>query len=119
MTRQIFILFGTCLGGIILSSLIPVPVPASVLAMLGILLLLMAGAIKERSISGICNFFQENMAFFFIPAGIGMIEKLEILRANAVALLAICIIGMLLTFATVAFTAKAVMGLQKKRRNRR
>lgn len=116
MTKQLFILFGICLGGILLSSIIPIPVPASVLAMLGLLVLLIVGAVKEGSVSSICNFFQENMAFFFIPAGIGMMEKLELLRANALALLVVCVLGTLLTFTMAAFTAKAVMAVQKKRR---
>ncbi len=119
MTKQIFLLFGICLAGVVLSGLLPIPVPASVLAMLGVLLLLTLGAIKEHSVSGICSVFQDNMAFFFIPAGISMIEKLELLRANALALLAICLVGTLVTFVAAAFTTKAVMALQKKRRTNR
>ena len=119
MAKQVLIVFGVCLAGLVLSGLSPLPVPGSVLAMLGLLALLCLGWVKEKSIAGLCGFFQDNMAFFFIPAGVGVIENLDFLKTSGLALAAVCVIGTLITFAAAGFTVKAVLAVQEKRRARK
>lgn len=117
MVKQILIVFGICLAGTVLSGLLPIPLPGSVLAMLGLLALLGFGAVKEHSVSGFCDLMQSNMAFFFIPAGIAAIENLDILRQSALELLVVCVLGTFVTFAVTGFTVKAILKHQKKGRN--
>lgn len=113
--RQILILFGVCLAGVALSAVLPVAVPASVLAMVLLLALLGLGWVKQASVDGLCGFLQKNMAFLFLPAGVGMLEELEVFRASGLALLAVCVTGTLFTFAATALTVKAVLALQRRR----
>lgn len=119
MTKQIMIVFGVCLAGVVLSGLSPIPLPASVLAMVGLMLLLGTRLVKEESVSGLCGFLQENMAFFFIPAGIGAIENLDVLKSSGLALAAVCVVGTLLTFAASVFTVRGILALMEKRRARK
>ena len=116
MTKQVLIVFGICLGGIALSGFLPIPVPGSVLAMVGLLVLLSVGIVKEGSVQGLCDFLQNNMAFFFLPAGIGAIENLDVLKSSGLALAAVCAVGTLFTFAAAAFAVKLILKWQGKER---
>ncbi len=116
MIKQILVLFGICLASVVLSGVLPVMVPASVLAMLALILLLGTGLVKEKHVAGLCDFFKENMAFLFIPAGIGAAENLEILKESGLELVVICAVGTLLTFVATAFTVKGVLALTQKRK---
>lgn len=116
--RQILILFGVCLVAMAVSAVLPVPVPASVLAMVLLLALLGLKGVKEDSVKGLCDGLQKNMAFLFLPAGVGMLEELEVFRTSGFALAAVCALGTLCTFAATALTVKAVLALQRRRAKR-
>lgn len=51
------------------------------------------------------------MAFFFIPAGVTIMENYEFLKGSILQLLIICVVTMILTFAATAYTVKAVIVL--------
>ena len=119
MTKQLMIVFSICLAGNMLSEFLPLPVPGSVLAMLGLLGLLCVGIVEECSIAGLCDFFKDNMAFFFIPAGIGVAEHLNLMKESGLALLIVCVVGTFLTFVATVFTIKGVLMMQAKRRARK
>lgn len=119
MTKQLLIVFGICLAGVLLSGLVPVPIPGSVLAMLGLILVLSIGLVREEQVAGLCDFFKENMAFLFIPAGIGAIENLDVLKESGLVLILVCVVGTFLTFAATAFTVRGVLALNQKRKERK
>ena len=116
--REILILFGVCLAATAVSAALPVAVPASVLAMVLLLALLGLKLLREESVKGLCDGLQKNMAFLFLPAGVGMLEELEVFRQSGLALAAVCAAGTLLTFAAAALTVKAVLALQRRRTRR-
>ena len=53
------------------------------------------------------------MAFFFIPAGVGIMEYFDVLRECLLPFLVICVISTVLTFAVTAGTVALVMKLQR------
>ena len=55
------------------------------------------------------------MAFFFIPAGVGIMEYADELLPYLLPLLLICVITTILTFAASALTAKLIIFLQEKK----
>lgn len=115
LLAQIAILLGVCLSGELLAAVLPFPFPSSVLAMLLMLLLLAVGVLKVRHVEGVTNFLMQNMAFFFVPLCVNILAYLEIIRANMIAILVICVVSTFLTFAATAFTVRGLMKLTRKR----
>lgn len=80
---QIGIVLGVCLVGELVAQVLPFPFPSSVIAMVLLFLLLCSKVIKPYHIQGKTDFLLKNMAFFFIPAGVGILENFDALRQRA------------------------------------
>lgn len=113
--NQIGIILGICLLGELASITLPIPFPASVLSLVILLLLLLTGVVKLAHIEEISGFLLKNMPFFFIPAGLGIMEDFGVIRDSLPALVIICLLTTVLTFGVTALTVKAVIRLQGKR----
>ena len=111
---QIGVVLAICLLGEGVSLLFPIPFPGSVIAMILLFLLLLSGLLRPEHIRQKSDFLLQNMAFFFIPAGVGIMEYAEDLLPFLLPLLLICVITTVLTFAASALTAKLVIHLQEK-----
>ena len=66
--------------------------------------------IREKS-----DFLLSNMAFFFIPAGVSIINYFDVLAGNVGKLLLICLFTTILTFAVTAWTIRGVLWLMNRR----
>lgn len=113
---QIAIVFAICLLGQIVVSILPFPFPASVMGMIILFLLLLFKVIKAEHVREKTNFLLQNMAFFFIPSGVAIIENYDLLKGSVLKILAICIITMVLTFLATAYTVNFVIKWQNGRR---
>lgn len=71
---QAAIIFGLCLLSEGLAALIPVAFPASVIALLLLGLLLFTGVLKPQHIQKFSAFLIANMAFFFLPSCVEVVE---------------------------------------------
>ena len=110
---QIGIVLGVCLVGELVAQVLPFPFPSSVIAMVLLFLLLCSKVIKPYHIQGKTDFLLKNMAFFFIPSGVALLEQVDFLKGKIMILLLICLITMVLTFAATAFTVRLVSRWQK------
>ncbi len=111
---QIGIVFGICLVGEGISRVLPFAFPASVISMILLFLLLLSGALKVEHIREKGDFLLRNMAFFFIPSGVGLIEQADAVRGKVLPLLAVCLITTVLTFAVSAATIRLVSSWQNR-----
>jgi holin-like protein len=116
---QIGIVLFLCLVGEWIAKLLPIPFPGSVISMILLFLLLLTGALKVEHIRQKADFMLKNMAFFFIPAGISILEYLDAVKGNILTLLLICLITTLITFGVTACTVRFVLFLQEKWMKRR
>ena len=66
--------------------------------------------IREKS-----DFLLSNMAFFFIPAGVSIINYFDVLAGNVGKLLLICFLTTILTFAVTAWTVRGVLLLMNRK----
>lgn len=114
---QIGLVLGICLLGEALSLVLPIPFPGSVIAMIFLFLLLLSGRLRPEHIQEKSDFLLQNMAFFFIPAGVGILEYADTLLPVLLPLLLICLITTVLTFAASSLTAQLVIRLQEKHRS--
>lgn len=115
---QLAIIAGICMCGDWISSLLPIPFPGSVIAMMLLFLFLGLKWIKEEQIQEVGDFLLKNMAFFFVPAGVSVMNYFELLKSSIVPFILICVITLILTFAATATTVSFVMKLQQKRRRK-
>jgi holin-like protein len=102
-----------------LSSLSPFLLPASVISMLILFALLLSRAVKPASLQETTDALLGNMAFFFLPSGVGLIAHFEILRDGLFPFLIIGFTTSFLTFAASAFTVAAVVRLRRRERRGR
>lgn len=111
---QIGILFGCCVLGTAASAV--VPLPASVLSMLLLLLALATKGLKARHVENAADFLVQNMAFFFVPVCVNVLSYLDVIGANLLAILIISIVSTVLTFAATAFTVRALTRLVRTKK---
>ncbi len=114
--KQTGIIFFLCWISVILESLLPFAFPASVIGMVLLLLCLLAGILKVEHIREKSDFLLSNMAFFFIPAGVNVINYLDILMENWLPLLAVCFLTTIITFGATAYSVRLTMSFLAKRK---
>lgn len=111
---QIGIVFGICLLGELIAAVLPFAFPPSIISLLLLLILLGTKLLKIEHIERKADFLLQNMAFFFIPAGVGILEHAQILRGCWWQLLVICTVSLILVFVSTAWTVLGVLALQRK-----
>ena len=113
---QIAIIFSICWVGQIIESLLPFPFPASVAAMVLLFTLLCLRAVRVDHIREKSDFLLGNMAFFFIPAGVSIINYFDVLRSALLPLLVNCLVTTVLTFAATAYSVRLTRYLMDRRK---
>ena len=109
--KQVGIIFSICWLGVVIEKLLPFAFPASVIGMILLLFCLLTGTLKIDHIREKSDFLLSNMAFFFIPAGVNVINYLDILKANWLPLLVICVLTTIITFAATTYSIRFTIWL--------
>lgn len=114
--NQIFLIFAICLLGLFISATLPIVIPGSVISMLILLILFILKIIRPEHIKETAEFMLANLAFFFIPVTSGVAEYFEVLKDSMLAIVFICILTTVLTFAVTAFTVTLTIKIIDARR---
>lgn len=114
--KQIGIIFTICWLSEVIAYVLPFAFPATVIGLVLLLLCLLTGLLKIKHVQEKSDFLLSNMAFFFIPAGVSMINYFDILKSSFVQLLIICIISTVVTFAVTAYSIKLTVKLMNRRK---
>ena len=82
--NQLALILGVWAVGEYFSSLIQniVVIPGSIIGMILLFLMLQFKVIKLEGIKELSDIFLDNMAIFFIPAGVSLINSLDIIASN-------------------------------------
>ncbi|MGO5062037.1 CidA/LrgA family protein [Lawsonibacter sp. LCP25S3_F5] len=112
---ELAIIFGICLVSEGISALLPIALPASVISMLVLLALLMAGIVKPRHIDRVCRFLVANMAFFFVAPCAGIIEHVESLLACLLPFLCVAILTTPLVYAATAWSIQLMLRVRRRK----
>ena len=112
---QIAIIFSVCWISQVIEALLPFAFPASVIGMVLLFLLLCTGALRMEHIREKSDFLLSNMAFFFVPAGVSIINYADVLRSSAVQLVIICLVTTVLTFWATAWSIRLTLHLMERR----
>ena len=114
MMLQIGVVFGICLIGQTISVFLPIAVPGSVISMVLLFLLLFFKVLKVDHIRKKADFLLQNMAFFFIPAGVGILANLPAIKDYILPLLAVVVLTTFITFGASALTVQGVIAVQER-----
>lgn len=114
--KQIGIVMGLCWISLVMEKLLPFSFPASVIGMILLLICLFTGILKLEHIREKSDFLLSNMAFFFIPAGVSMINYLDILIENLVPILVISVVSTFVTFIAAALSIRLTLKLMNGRK---
>ena len=117
--RQIFIILLFYILGELLAlgirSLFPsIMIPGTILGLIVLLTLLSTKVLKLAAVDDVGSFLTANMAFFFIPAAVSVIEYFDILSDSILAILALLVTSTVLSFFAIALSVKIVVLIQTK-----
>lgn len=114
LLREFGIIVGICFIGEFINYITPVAVPGNVLGMIILLALLATNVIKLEKIETVANFLLKHLALFFIPAGVGLLASIDIIRTQWFPIAIITIISTVLVIVT---TGLSIQFLQNKGRS--
>ncbi|MDX5737795.1 CidA/LrgA family protein, partial [Clostridioides difficile] len=90
----------------------------SIVGMLLLFLLLQFKVLDLSSIENVSGFFLDNMAIFFIPAGVSLIKSLDLIRENVlVLLLVICLSTLIVMYTTGIIVEKMIKKKEEGQKN--
>jgi holin-like protein len=79
-------------------------VPGSIIGMLLLTLLLQCKLVKPESIKGICGVLLSNLGFFFVPAGVGLMLYLDLIRAEWFPILVAALVSTVIVLVVTGLT---------------
>ncbi len=103
---QVGILLGFWLVGEMLTYVLNSSIPGSILGMVLLTLSLEFKFIKLEQVEKSADFLIRNMAFFFIPPGVGLMVNLELIANNAFAIIIATILSSVLVLGVTALVAQ-------------
>lgn len=116
---ELALIFGICLVGEGVAALLPVAFPASVISMVLLMVLLLTGVVKDRHIQTASHFLVANMAFFFLPSFVGLLEHIELLKSQLVPLLLIVVLTTPVVYLITGWTVRLLMLRYRNRKEDR
>ena len=114
--KQVGIIFLICWLGLVIEAALPFSFPASIIGMILLFVCLLFGILKIEHIQEKSDFLLSNMAFFFVPAGVSIINYLDLLKSSLLPILVICVASTFITFAVTAWSIRVTMRLMNRRK---
>ncbi len=116
---QLLLLSAITLLGEAVSYLLPFTFPGTLIAMFILLALMGTGIIRESHLEESSAFFTRYMALFFVPAGVEVVENLEILSTAWLPLVGISVVSLFVTFLAAAKAVEFTEWLLKRKGDRK
>ena len=115
--NQLAIILGIWAVGEYISSMISsfVLIPGSIIGMILLFLMLQFKIISIESIGSISGFFLDNMALFFVPAGVSLIKSMDLIKQNIILL----VLAIFVTTAIVMWFTGIVVEIMMKRKEKK
>ena len=97
-----------------MSSIIPFPVPGTILALCILFIFLKTKVIKLSWVEEAGNLLLKNMSLLFVPAGVKIMAYFGIIKEIWWKFILLCIAVTVISFLTTALAVSGVMKLTKK-----
>ncbi len=115
MIKQFSIILSIYFLGELLQKAFELPVPGNILGMLILFFGLYTGVIKLEMIDRISDFLLDNLAFFFLPAGVSLITCFAVLEGKLTAVIGVSIISTVIILGVTGLTVEFVKKFLQKR----
>lgn len=107
--EQLLIIFLFSIVGDLISSILPFPLPGSIIGLVLLYIALKTKLIETQQIDDSAQWLKSNMAILFVPLSVGIMNYFDILIDNALALVLIIIISTILTYISSAKISEQVI----------
>ena len=102
--------------GELIAKTLNIPIPGNIIAMILLFLSLCTGIIKVEKVDTISNFFLDHLAFFFIPAGVGLMNSFDSIKSSAIQIVIICIVTTIIVMAVTGIVVQFTSNMLSKRK---
>ncbi|MBC5627281.1 CidA/LrgA family protein [Clostridium sp. NSJ-6] len=114
--REFLIILVLYFIGELLAKTLNIPIPGNIIAMILLFLSLCTGIIKVEKVDTISNFFLDHLAFFFIPAGVGLMNSFDSIKSSAIQIVIICIVTTIIVMAVTGIVVQFTSNMLSKRK---
>lgn len=104
LLRQLAIILLIGYLGELIHTIFHLTIPGNVIGMSILFICLYTGIIKVTMIDKITDFLLDHLAFFFIPAGVGILTCLPLLKNRWTSFIVICIVTTILIIVVTGWT---------------
>ncbi|SQD77400.1 CidA/LrgA family protein [Moritella yayanosii] len=101
---NIFTIFCFVVLGRVISMLLPVAFPSSIIGLLLLFVALSSGLLKQKYVEKACEQLNRHIGILFVPAGVALMGYFELVLQNIVPLIMAGFIGTVVIFFTVGHT---------------
>lgn len=108
MLKQFSVIFIIYFLGEVMQKASGLPVPGNVLGMFLLFFGLLTGIVKLTSVDKISNFLLDNLAFFFLPAGVSVITSFALLEGKWTEVFLVSFISTIIALAVTGLTVEFV-----------
>ena len=105
MLREFMLIFTINYVGMLLSKILHLPLPVTIVSLLLLFLMLQFKVLKLEKIENAGNFLLLNMTIFFMPPTVKIIDSYELLEKDLFKIIVIILVS---TFLTMGITGKVV-----------
>lgn len=112
LMKEIVIVFGFYYLGEILKAFTGLPLPGNLIGMLLLFASLCFNLVKLEQIETLSDYLLQNLSFFFIPAGVGILTSYQYVSDVAIEFLLICVIS---TFIVMVISGVVIQFYLNKR----
>lgn len=112
--KQLAIILAISLAGEVLSSVLPLPIPASIYGIVILFTLLVSRVLHVDDIRETSSFLIAFMSMLFIPAGVGLMTSFPLLAENLLAYVVITAVSTVVVMVVTGRAAQAVIRREGK-----
>ena len=114
MILQFGLIFAFLAAGEFIVRFTHIPVPSSIIGMVLLCAALKAGIVKLRWVDTLATFMVNNLGFFFVPAGIGLMNCLGIIADQWVPIVCATVISTILIIAVTGWVHQLTRSASSK-----
>ena len=96
-------------------ALLPFPIPASVYGLVLMVILLLTKVVKLEMVEETADFLISMMGIFFVPASVGLMNSLDMVKGSIVQLFVMCVVSTIVVMIVTGLTAQFVIKISKKK----
>lgn len=106
--RESILLLSIYFAGEIISKLLNLPIPGNIIGMILLFILLTSNIIKVEKVENLANFFLDHLAFFFIPASVGLMTSFVSLKGSIFKIILLCILTTIIVIGITGITVQFI-----------